>query len=876
LISLYQKFATPISFLYTGIDMKIFDRIRKNPKAILIAFVLVFNIPLAFGLIDHVSSAPVDDYYNPLLYNPGQQNLFGIADPAVTRMLTRGECDGATPTGSIIGGIRFFEKITVDSNFSQMKCLEDAGKRNDVAHYFDNNSGGLVNMVSNFQATILEQRPMSAKYFVDQKVYALSNPGTVYASGAPDPYFPSGTGYQLLQPVQAFWGWSVNVVYGFLVLIIIGIAFAIIFRNNLGGAQSVTIQSAIPSIALAMILVPMSYAISGVFIDAITVGTNAVHAFLLGPGAPGHSVYLEREPNRDNGDCPENATGDDSCDRGLYADDSRVEWMHIQKMVDVSDEVSGAVSTLPDPLDENRGPLVTNWFIFDIVKIILDLFTGKNKSESYWVGEIINVLIGITMIWIGIKIAVKLFQKYMMLILMPILSPFIFATVAIPGNGMKSVIEYVKMLASGSLFFIVTYAMFLLTVIFTSTSFSATIKTGVFVPPLLGFKDIFVATGGEAGGAELTTFLFALVGLGIYFSIPKTLENIDNALGIPNSIPAFITTPLQSFRESANVSFRAIQTGTRGISNVERFSRTAPYQVERSIRNRLDKRLGLSPGEPGTWEAKKSTELATERANAQRDRQRAIQAGDWGGVRAANKRIENLEAQSKKYGVSVGYAEKDKKPKLEAVFKYANGSPDNTIMFDQNERADYIRRGPYVEEIKKAKVVLSTQNLILPNPIILQVALVSQIPGTSEEEFDRTKLLLTIDGTVPPGGDIIPGPVPALPGGVFDVPRGPGFPSTFVIWDNRTAPAVYQPNNIYTTYVALKINNGIIYSPTGDGDKFEIPMDLIIHRADILFGNPPHDPLISNTQPLLSLKFAFAIGNTDSNVIRVTMGQTTR
>src|SRR5690606_18904813 len=164
-----------------------------------------------------------------------------------------------------------------------------------------------------------------------QKVYALTNPGRVYAEDlgvAPAPYFPSGTGFQLLQPIQAFWGWSVNIVYGILILIIIGIAFAIIFRNNLGGSQVVTIQSAIPSIALAMILVPLSYAISGLFIDAITIGTNAVHAFLLGPGAPGNAVYESRNVLL-KGKC-ENQTSDDaSCDRGLYADDDRVNWFNI-------------------------------------------------------------------------------------------------------------------------------------------------------------------------------------------------------------------------------------------------------------------------------------------------------------------------------------------------------------------------------------------------------------------------------------------------------------------------------------------------------------------------------------------------------------------
>lgn len=555
--------------------MNIVNKIKENRKSIVVIAVLLFNIPLAFGLVSNVQAQLVrGGTIQSITNSPSSQNFFHIQDSETSKATVN--CRGNLGIGVSMDFAKTGSKVLTGKEWQTTACVVQTSTPEDLVQYFNNNGGGILGGVNNIQAVILEQRPLSTSYYIDQKVYALQNNGVVHAQGAdPAPYFPAGTGFQLLSPIQAFWGWSVNIVYGILILIIIGIAFAIVFRNNLGGAQVVTIQSAIPSIALAMILVPLSYAISGVFIDAITVGSNVVHSFLLGPGAPGREVYVQRNDGRINPqDCINqggNQTTDDPCDRGLYADDSRVNWFNVQKMVDISDEVEAAAQEIPDPLNPNGGSILNDWFIFKLVQSLLDLFTGQANSPAYWFGEIINVVIGITMIWIGLKILWKLFQKYLMLILMPIISPFIFATAAVPGNGTKSIVEYIKMMGSGSLAYIVTYAMFLLTIIFTSSAFQSQIpeiKSGAFVPPLLGLSDIFTQ---GAGSTPLTHFIFTLVGLGIYFSIPSVLQQIDDALGVKNAIPAFIMTPIDSFRESARMTYRAAPAfGARGIQSTAR------------------------------------------------------------------------------------------------------------------------------------------------------------------------------------------------------------------------------------------------------------------------------------------------------------------
>lgn len=866
--------------------MNFLQKIKENRKSIAVLAILIFNIPLAFGLVSSIDAANgfvSDGSYSTIINSPSTQNLFNIQSPETSKAMYN--CEASLGTGIIPDLTGVGSNILAGVHFQTAACLEQTAGTTAAYQYTQQNQTGIINTVGNVQAAILEQRPLSTSYYIDQKIYALNNNGIVYAQDrgvAPAPYFPAGTGFQLLSPIQAFWGWSVNIVYGLLILIIIGIAFAIVFRNNLGGAQVVTIQSAIPSIALAMILVPLSYAISGIFIDGITIGTNVVHSFLLGPGAPGSKVYENRNQGRAESDNCVNETSDDSCDRGLYADDSRVNWFNVQKMVDVSDEVTEAAQATPDPLSQSGGSLINNWFVFKIAQGLLNILSGQAESPAYWFGEIINVFIGLTMIYIGIKILWKLFQKYLMLILMPIVSPFIFATTAVPGNGTKSIVEYVKLMASGTLSYVVVYAMFLLTIIFTSSAFQSQvpeISSGAFVPPLLGLSDIFTQ---GVGSVPLTHFIFTLVGLGIYFSIPNTLEQIDAALGVKSAIPAFIMTPIDSFRESTNVTFRAAQFGGRRLANAEQLRRTAVPQGYKSFRNRLDTLRGLNPGEAGTWQYGRVSELSKTKSDAQlkktqaesvlrnpnaSSQQRAQANAD---VRAANRAMKDVDREASRAGLEgVGYGKDNERPKITATFKWGNGSADNMIQFTAAEakkfKDDFIAGGGVpIVQYKKGKIVLSANVPVFPRPISLKTAFVKGIAGTSDEEFDPAKEFLFIDGTdkklkLDSTRLISEGFNPA------SRPSGRLSLAPMLFWDPKTVSNRSLSNIVDDTIVQLNINEGILFDPNLEGSQYEIPFDLVIKDPVRLF------EIVTPNDAVLSKKIAFKVGQSESNVLKITM-----
>lgn len=563
--------------------LKALFRVLKSEKygSLLLLILFIFNSAV-FLKISGDEYQPSTGAANLLCIAPAEQSSTcapmncGVGGNIVNQLLNggylsaqsysaiRGDCSGASANGRSLQ--EYFETVAQE----------------------DTKKFSLSNTLGDINTQVLAQRPASAAIFVQDKVYALTNFNKVSAQSADYEYYsPGGTGFSLLRPIQNFWSWAVRVVYGFLLLIVIIIAFAIMFRQRLSGNVEVTIQSAIPSIALAMILVPLSYAISGLFIDVITVGTNMVHSFLIGaPGSPGHELFLNAPNIQSYTLLGEPETVED---RGFYPDDVRVDWLRARNNLNAKGAITDAAEGIGDA---TILPLVDAF-----VKIIAN-GSGVSDLSFTWVGDLVQFFISIVSIWIAIQVFIALIKKYLVLITYPIISPFIFATVAIPGNGTKSIMQYAKVMMAASLAFIVTYAMFLLSIIFTSTYFQNDIPAGstaAFSPPLLGLGTL----GITSGDTTITKLLLTLIGLGIYFSIPNTLKSIDKALGADQPLPKFITTPIESFNESRKVMFNTAPAlvGRTALTG-GRLAKNAGLAVPRgytATRDTLDRLRGIDP-----------------------------------------------------------------------------------------------------------------------------------------------------------------------------------------------------------------------------------------------------------------------------------------
>ncbi len=485
--------------------------------------------------------------------SPSRFNLLSFGDPEYYQ--AKDNCSVRPLEGFVGGLVDAIQQITSGADATDYICLKQAQENGATAEQLEQKfrdiyKPGLNDYVSVANAVVLNERPASGTNYIEQQVYALSNPGKVSAQ-EPGYYYP-GTGFSLQRPVQSFWGWSVNVTYGFLVILIIAIAFAIMFRTRLGGAASVTLQSAIPNIAIAMILVPLSYAITGLFIDGVTLGTNVAHEFIMGPGSPARTVYELRNDRDGDPATPEERSeinipifGDKQInDRGLYADDPRVSWYGIFSTVNVVDELT---AILPDEGDDPPA-------LIQLVSDILDLFAAGDQNLDTWIAELINAVISLVIFLTGLRIFVLLVKKYITFLLNPIFSPFIFATIAIPGTGTKNIMTFLKQLWSATMFFIVAYTMTLLSIVLTSDSFLNTIpeaSSSGYVPPGLGLQGLLA---GSTASNQILTIMLSIAGIGVYLNIPKTLRGIDAKLGTDKSaLMPILNDTMTSWRQSVGV-----------------------------------------------------------------------------------------------------------------------------------------------------------------------------------------------------------------------------------------------------------------------------------------------------------------------------------
>lgn len=108
---------------------------------------------------------------------------------------------------------------------------------------------------------LYQYQPASGiQYFADLG----RNLGIIKPIYAQTDQFSAFEAFRALQPI---WTTFRNISYVLLVLILIGMGFAIMFRVKISPQAVITIQSALPRIVIALILITFSYAIVGLILD---------------------------------------------------------------------------------------------------------------------------------------------------------------------------------------------------------------------------------------------------------------------------------------------------------------------------------------------------------------------------------------------------------------------------------------------------------------------------------------------------------------------------------------------------------------------------------------------------------------------------------
>ncbi|NMD01473.1 MAG: hypothetical protein GYA62_17365, partial [Bacteroidales bacterium] len=119
------------------------------------------------------------------------------------------------------------------------------------------------------------KRPISGIGYTKHLITNFSPVKTAYAQGF---------GYSALSPIQKYWSGFRNIAYSLIVLVVIVFAFMIMFRVKISPQLVISVQTALPKIITAAILVTFSYAISGFMVDLMYVVAGIFASLLVTAG----------------------------------------------------------------------------------------------------------------------------------------------------------------------------------------------------------------------------------------------------------------------------------------------------------------------------------------------------------------------------------------------------------------------------------------------------------------------------------------------------------------------------------------------------------------------------------------------------------------
>lgn len=362
---------------------------------------------------------------------------------------------------------------------------------------------GSLNLIPSL-ATTIGKSPISGISYTKNLIAKFNPVTTVNAQG-----FGFTTG---ANAVQKLWQVSRNICFALLTLIIVIFAFMIMFRVKINPQTVITVQSALPKLFGALILITFSYAIAGFAIDLMYVVIGLMASFISGSGLSSHNA----------------AQLFDSFTVG-----------------------------------ENAIGLVFEFWLAFMLTALYSIFSSFNPLT--WIGGILllifAILVGIVSLIFAIKIIVLIFKTFANVVLTIVTGPIeILLGTVMPGMGfgpwfrklMGHLIVYPLM---GLMFFL---AFFFLAQSINVGLFGAIGSLGDDFVNIFPFNPNRTLIGGNSWDPPLSVWavtgdalLWAIVGYVIFTMIPKTVEIVQGFMsGRPFAYGSAVgesTVPLKGY-----------------------------------------------------------------------------------------------------------------------------------------------------------------------------------------------------------------------------------------------------------------------------------------------------------------------------------------
>lgn len=388
-----------------------------------------------------------------------------------------------------------------------------------------------------------------------------------------------GVGFKSLKPLTAIWIEFRNITYLLLVLVFVGIGFAIMLRVHIDPRTVMSIENQVPKIVVALILITFSFAIAGFLIDLMWVFVYLVIGVFS--NIPGVSI----------GTAFSNV-------QGLNA--LQVANNLPGGILSVVNNSSGGVGGFISGLFDGPGGRFFATILMSIIGAGAGFIVGGvgaivgglasaalglafGSQLLGFLGSVVAFLIiGIAVLWALFRLWFQLIKAYVMILVVIVFSPFWILLGIIPGSKM-SFTSLLRELGANLITYPATIVMFLLGTTFMDL-FGKTRANEMFVPPLIGSP----ATPSAIG---------SLVGLGIILLTPEVNKMMRKALQAPEFDLTGIVT-------ATGVGVGALTAGVPGVQKIGASwlaSRTVPAGTSGTALGRVGRFIGYmrSPGTPG-------------------------------------------------------------------------------------------------------------------------------------------------------------------------------------------------------------------------------------------------------------------------------------
>lgn len=249
--------------------------IKKIVLSLLAFLIFTFSfVPTAYA--QSTNSGPTGPWYNQSF----KEWFTKVNDSPENEIF--GERYTAAQVQWVIYGLFYFIINGAGGNNEVLSCLA----KNEIADCADSITGLLSFTPTDGQppqsiaSFFLKDRPLSGITYFKQTARNLHLIPPAQAQTT-----TAGFGFQVLDPVLNLWRSSRNIAYVLFVIIIVALAFMIMFRVKISPQVVITVQSALPKIAIALILITFSYAIAGFLVDLMYVFIGLISVVLAGSKA---------------------------------------------------------------------------------------------------------------------------------------------------------------------------------------------------------------------------------------------------------------------------------------------------------------------------------------------------------------------------------------------------------------------------------------------------------------------------------------------------------------------------------------------------------------------------------------------------------------